>query len=138
MATLDLHIVTPEREVLNEQVDEVVLPSVNGSMGVLPGHAPLMALMDIGQVEYRKDGKRTLLAVSGGFAEVGRNTVRVLADTCEAGDEIDVERARRARERGERLMDEARSEESRFKVAEVRIRRAINRIRVYERSQGSN
>ena len=131
---LQLEIVTPERSVLTEQVDEVVLPSLEGYMGVLPGHAPLLAQLDVGEVSYRVGQQRRYLAISGGYAEVQRSSVSVLARTAELSEEIDVARARLAKEKAEAAMkgDLSRDELSRF---EVRLRRAISRIGVSQRQQ---
>jgi F-type H+-transporting ATPase subunit epsilon len=131
-ATLALEIVTPERQVLIEKVDEVVLPSVEGYMGVLPGHAPLLAQMDIGEVSYRVGNKRHYLAVSGGFVEVLRESVSILATTCERAEEIDLERAQKSKKRAEEALkpDIADME---FSRAEARLRRALCRIQVIGR-----
>ena len=128
---LQLEIVTPERSVLTEQVDEVVLPSLEGYMGVLPGHAPLLAQLDVGEVSYRVGQQRKYLAISGGFAEVQRGSVSVLARTAELSEEIDLERARRAKEKAESaLKGELPAEQ--FRQFEVRLKRAISRIGVHE------
>jgi F-type H+-transporting ATPase subunit epsilon len=126
---LALQIVTPERQVLMEQVDDVILPSVDGYMGVLPGHAPLLAHLDVGEVSYRVGNQRHYLAVSGGFVEVLRESVSILATTCEKADEIDLERARQSRERAEsRLKPDAA--DVAFSRAEASLRRALSRIQV--------
>jgi F-type H+-transporting ATPase subunit epsilon len=130
--SIRLEIVTPERQVIDETVDEVVLPSVEGSMGVLPGHAPLLARLDPGEVSYRKGGTRRFLAISGGFAEVLRDSVSVLARTAEPAEEIDVERARRARADAEERL-KGNVSEAEFRAAEVRLKRAVSRIQVHER-----
>ena len=128
---LQLEIVTPERSVLTEQVDEVVLPSLEGYMGVLPGHAPLLAQLDVGEVSYRVGQQRKYLAISGGYAEVQRGSVSVLARTAELSEEIDLERARRAKEKAESaLKGELPAEQ--FRQFEVRLKRAISRIGVHE------
>jgi F-type H+-transporting ATPase subunit epsilon len=129
---LQLEIVTPDRRMLAERVDEVVLPSVEGSMGVLPGHAPLLCRLDAGEVSYRIGGVRKFLAVSGGHAEVLRDSVSVLARTAERSDEIDVERARRAKEGAEAVLRDAKAE-SEFRRGEIRLKRAIARLEVSER-----
>ncbi len=131
---LSLEIVTPERQVLIEQVDDVILPSVDGYMGVLPGHAPLLAQLDVGEVSYLAGNQRHYLAVSGGFAEVLRKSVSILATTCEKAEEIDVERARRSMERAESRLksDLADIETDR---AEASLRRAISRIQVTSRAK---
>jgi len=130
--SIRLEIVTPERQVVDESVDEVVLPSVEGSMGVLPGHAPLLARLEPGEVSYRRGDSRHYLAISGGFAEVLRSSVSILAQTAERAEEIDVERARRSRQRAEELLGGDVSERD-FRQAEVRLKRAISRIRVHDR-----
>ncbi len=131
---LQLEIVTPERSVLTEQVDEVVLPSVEGYMGVLPGHAPLLAQLDVGEVSYRVGQQRRYLAISGGYAEVQRGSVSVLARTAELSEEIDLERARRAKEKAESAM-KADLPVDQFRHAEVRLKRAISRIGVHQHRQ---
>lgn len=129
---IQLEIVTPERRVLAERVDEVVLPSVNGSMGVLPGHAPLLCRLDAGEVSYRIGDVRKFLAVSGGHAEVLRDAVSVLARTAERAEEIDVERARRAKDSAEATLQGAKAE-SEFRRGEIRLKRALARLEVSER-----
>lgn len=98
---LRLELATPARLVVSEAADEVVVPGVDGYFGVLPGHAPLLALVGVGEVTYRSGRDERCLAVSGGFAEVGPDRVTILAETAEAPEEIDVARARAARERAE-------------------------------------
>lgn len=124
-----LEIVTPERTVLSEVVDEVVLPSVEGSMGVLPGHAPLLARLDAGEVSYRVGDERRFLAVSGGHAEVLRDAVSVLARTAERAEEIEIERAQRAKDGAQAALARAGAE-SEFRRVEVRMRRAVARLGV--------
>ena len=132
---IQLEIVTPERLVLSEPVDEVVFPTKEGYMGVLPGHAPLLAQLDIGEVSYRHGDKRHFLAVSGGYAEVLRQSVSILARTAERAEEIDLERAETARDRA-RSEIEREPPEMDFRHAEIRLKRAISRIRVRERTRG--
>ena len=129
-----LEIVTPDRRVLSLDVDEVVLPSANGSMGVLPNHAPLLAEIGIGEVSYRLGGERRFLAVSGGFAEVLRANVRILARTTEAADEIDLDRAQKARSSAESRLKSAKDDA--FEHAEVKLQRALCRISVHGRHLG--
>ncbi len=118
-----LEVVTPDRRVLSLDVDEVVLPSANGSMGVLYGHAPTLCELDVGEVSYRIGQDRKYLAVSGGFAEVLRDKVNVLARTTEEAGEIDLDRAQRAK---------AAAEAS---LAAVKLKRALCRIAVYARGR---
>ena len=102
--TFQLMIVTPERELLREQVTEAQIPAKNGFIGILPGHAPLLSELGVGFLSY-SDGQRTrYMAVHGGFVEVLPDQVRVLAEIAERAEEIDVERARRALERAREQM----------------------------------
>ena len=128
---LQLEIVTPERSVLTEQVDEVVLPSLEGYMGVLPGHAPLLTQLDVGEVSYRVGQQRKYLAISGGYAEVQRGTVSVLARTAELSEEIDLERAKRAKEKAESAL-KGDLPPDQFRHFEVHLKRAISRIGVHD------
>jgi len=133
---IQLEIVTPERRLLEEPVDEVVLPSTEGYLGVLPGHAPLLALLDAGEVSYRVGNERRFLAVSGGYAEVLRSSVSVLARTGELAEEIDVDRAEKAREQAEAKLEGDGGSEHAFRRAEVRLKRALARLRVRSRLSG--
>ena len=125
--TLELEIVTPNRRVLAERVAEVILPSEDDYLGVRPGHAPLLARLDVGEVSYRKDGEECFLALSGGFAEVLRTGVSILAKGCEPADEIDLARAEKSKERAEKRV-KAQISDTNFDRAELSLKRAINRI----------
>jgi len=129
-----LEIVTPDRRVLNLDVDEVVLPSANGSMGVLYGHAPTLCELDVGEVSYRNGQDRQYLAVSGGFAEVLRDKINVLARTTEEAGEIDLDRAQRAKAAAEANLkrDDA---EATYGRAAVKLKRALCRIDVHARAR---
>ena len=96
MAPMRLEIITAERRVYSDDVDLVVAPGLEGQLGILPHHAPLMSSLQPGELIIRKDGEETYLAVSGGFLEVLDNQVTVLADAAERSDEIDEERAQAA------------------------------------------
>jgi F-type H+-transporting ATPase subunit epsilon len=126
---IDLTIVTPERSVVHEQVDELQIPGREGYFGVLPGHAPLFSELKIGAVSYRKGSQWTFLAVSWGFVEVLPNQVRILAETAERANEIDVERARRAKERAEQRLSRT-AEDTNYDRALVAMERAIVRLQV--------
>ncbi|HXK02939.1 MAG TPA: ATP synthase F1 subunit epsilon [Verrucomicrobiae bacterium] len=97
--TLELEVATPERELVREQVTEVQVPGSTGYFGILPGHAPLVGLLGTGTLTYDVGGQRRYLAVHQGFLEVAAGHVRVLANTAEPKEEIDVPRARHARQR---------------------------------------
>ena len=101
---LELDIVTPEKRIVSMSVDEVVIPGTEGSMGVLPGHAPLLTALDVGELMYRIGATKKYVAVAQGFAEVLPMRVTVLAQVAERAEEIDRERAEKARDRAlERL-----------------------------------
>ncbi|HWB87382.1 MAG TPA: F0F1 ATP synthase subunit epsilon [Bryobacteraceae bacterium] len=98
---IDLEVATPERELVREMVEEVQIPAKDGYIGVLPGHAPLLAELGAGFLRYKAGERPRYLSVAGGFLEVLPDHVRVLADVAEPAEEIDVERARKALERAE-------------------------------------
>jgi F-type H+-transporting ATPase subunit epsilon len=131
---IHLTIVTPERALVDEQVDEIKVPGAAGYLGILPGHAPLFAELQVGELSYRKGSQWTSLAVAWGFAEVHSDQVRILAETAERAQEIDVERAARARERAERRLREG-SPDTDFERASAALKRASMRIQVGRKSQ---
>lgn len=94
--TLRLLLVTPERTLLDEEVDEVTAPGTIGEFGILPNHTTFLSSLDAGSLEYKQGNQSKVLAVSGGFAEVVGNVMTILADTAEFADEIDAEAARTA------------------------------------------
>jgi F-type H+-transporting ATPase subunit epsilon len=102
--TFELEIVTPERLVVRDRVEEMQLPGRDGYLGILPGHAPLITELGIGQISYRENGRARYLAVAWGFAEVLPDRVSVLAETAERSEEIDVRRAEEARKRAEQRL----------------------------------
>src|SRR5271157_5868016 len=104
--SIELVVVTPERQLLRETVVEVTIPGLEGELGVLPGHAPLMTELGIGELTYRTatSSQQTSLAVVRGFAEVLPDRVTVLAETAERAEEIDVERARAASQRAQKRL----------------------------------
>src|SRR5690348_16984639 len=98
---LQLEIVTPDRRVVRDRVSTVTIPGKNGYLGILPGHAPLLTELKIGELIYSRSDQKDYLAVSWGFAEVLPDRVIVLAHTAERAEEIDVNRAERAKQRAE-------------------------------------
>ncbi|MCH8297365.1 MAG: F0F1 ATP synthase subunit epsilon [Chloroflexi bacterium] len=122
-----LEIITAERQVYSDEVDMVIAPGVDGQLGILPKHAPLMTMLKPGELTVRKNGEDIYVALSGGFMEVLGNRVVVLADACERSDEIDEERAQQAMQRAqERLASQGSDMESQkalaaFQRAQVRI-----------------
>jgi F-type H+-transporting ATPase subunit epsilon len=125
---LTLEIATPTRLVATESVDEIVIPGSQGYFGVLPGHAPFLTTLGIGELMYRTGREERYLAVSGGFAEVRNDKVIVLADTAERPEEIDRARAERARERAERRLAGRTDEEVDYVRAQAAHARALTRI----------
>ncbi|TDA69743.1 MAG: F0F1 ATP synthase subunit epsilon [Clostridia bacterium] len=125
---LELKIVTPERVLMQTEAEAVVVPAELGYLGVLPGHAPLLAALKAGVIRYRREGQMRSLAVSGGFMEVASNRVVVLADTAETAEEIDVTRAERARERAVRRLRD-RGKELDVARAELALQRALARLK---------
>lgn len=101
---IELQVVTPERHVLSEDVDSLEMPGKDGYMGVLPGHAPLITELAVGEVTYKQNSGEQHLAVAWGFAEVLPDKVTILAETAERPSEIDVERARKAKDRAEKRL----------------------------------
>ena len=134
-----IQIVTPERLVVEDQAQEMQIPGKNGYLGILPGHAPLITELAVGEISYRpagKDGTRTeRLAVAWGFAEVLPDKVTILAETAEKAAEIDVPRAERAKQRAEERMNKA-SEEVDFERVQVALQRALIRLQVAAGNRG--
>ncbi len=102
--TFKLEIVTPEKKVVDTAAEEVQIPGTNGYLGVLPGHAPLITELAVGEITFRENSTEQRLAVAWGFAEVLPEKVTILAETAERPSEIDVERARKAKERAEQRL----------------------------------
>jgi F-type H+-transporting ATPase subunit epsilon len=132
---LTLEVATPSRLVIGEQVDEVVVPGIEGYFGVLPGHAPLLSTLGIGELMYRIGRDERHVAVSGGFCEVRNDKVIVLADSAELPNEVDRPRAERARERAEQRLSGRSSEEIDYARATAALARALIRLQVAARTQ---
>ena len=130
---LTVELITPERSLITESgVDQLVAPSVDGQVTILPRHAPLLTILDPGVVLVRRDGSDEVLAVTGGFLQVHENRVTILADASERSDEVDRERAERARAEAERQISEAQDFDSMLE-ARIRLMRALSRLRAAER-----
>jgi len=133
---LTLLIISPDRIVLDERVDSVRLPGVDGSFGVLAKHAPMVAAIDVGVLRYRQGGAEKLLFVSEGFCEVGKDVVRVVAEAGEKPAEIDERRAKEAEQRARERLAQVREQRTRAMTgkeavdllrAEEALRRALKR-----------
>lgn len=127
--SIDLTIVTPERSVVREQVDELQIPGAEGYLGILPGHAPLFSELKVGEVGYRKGETWFFLSVAWGFVEVQSNQVRILAETAERAHEVDIDRANRAKERAEERISKG-GDDIDYRRALVSLERALIRIQV--------
>lgn len=130
---LRFELATPTRLVVSEEVDEMVAPGVRGYFGVLPGHVPFLTSLESGEVSYRVGRVEQFLAVTGGFAEVQGDRVIVLAEHAERPEEIDRERAERARARAERRLHGKTTEEIDYQRALAQFSRALIRLQVASR-----
>jgi F-type H+-transporting ATPase subunit epsilon len=133
MASLKIDVVTAERVVYSEEVDAVIAPGMEGQLGILPHHAPLMTTLQSGELVIRKGGKEESLAISGGFLEVRPDHVIVLADQAERAEEIDVARAEAARKRAEERLKDKHTAGLDATRAETALRRALARLSVAEK-----
>ena len=132
MATFKLEIVTAERMVFSEEVSALIAWGVEGQLGILPHHAPLMTMLQPGDLMIRKDKEEEYLAISGGFLEVRPDKVIILADACERVDEIDIARAEEAKRRAQESMKKAPLSAD-AASAEASLRRSLARLKVAER-----
>jgi F-type H+-transporting ATPase subunit epsilon len=132
MKTIKVSVVTPDGPVYESDVEMVSTKAQSGELGILPGHIPMVAPLAIGVVRLKKAGGKEpdLVAVSGGFLEVRPEKVTILAQAAEKAEEIDVERALRAKERAEQRMRDQKAEDTDFRRAELALQRAINRLTV--------
>ncbi len=132
MAGIKVDIVTAERIVYSEEVDIVVAPGIEGELGILPQHAPLMTSLKEGELMMRKGGEEIFMAISGGFLEVRPDRVIVLADSAERSEEIDITRAEEAKRRAEERISKLTSEIDLHR-AEAALRRSLVRLKVSEK-----
>jgi F-type H+-transporting ATPase subunit epsilon len=130
---LQLDIVTPERLAYSDEVDEVVAPGVDGELGVLPHHAPLLTTLGLGELRIKKGGSEESFAIAGGFLQVRPDRVVVMAETADMAAEIDLQRAEEARREAERALEAGFVEPADLAVARAALQRALLRIRVAER-----
>ncbi|QQS47875.1 MAG: F0F1 ATP synthase subunit epsilon [Acidobacteriota bacterium] len=132
---IKLEVLTPERLVLSESVDEVVVPGLGGELGILPNHTALISQLKTGILTYRTGSEKRQMHVSGGFAEVLPDQVSVMSDVAERPEEIDLERARRAFERAEQIISR-NGDDVDFARAELKLQRAMIRIQLAAKGQG--
>ena len=136
MATIHLEIVTAERQVYSEDVDIVIAPGIDGELGILPRHSPLLTVLKPGEIRVRKSGEESSIAVSGGFLEVLGNKVTILADTAEYAEEIDLERAEEALKRAQERVAASPTDMD-LERAVASVRRSQARVKVARRRRRS-
>ncbi|MGN7299169.1 F0F1 ATP synthase subunit epsilon [Fredinandcohnia aciditolerans] len=129
MKTVKVNVVTPDGPVYEADVEMVSAKAQSGELGILPGHIPMVAPLQVGAVRLKKEGNTELVAVSGGFLEVRPDQVTILAQAAETAEKIDVERASEAKKRAEQRL-QAKQDNVDFKRAELALKRAINRLNV--------
>jgi F-type H+-transporting ATPase subunit epsilon len=132
---IDLQIVTPDRLIVQEEVDEVEIPGSEGYFGVLPGHTPLLASLAVGELWYRKGQEKLYLSLAFGFAEVLPDRVTILARLAERAEDIDVERAELARRRAEERLSQSKTDFD-YERARVALTKSLMRLQVSARLPG--
>jgi len=135
MSTFLLEIVTPERKVYSQDVNMIVVRGAEGELGILPNHIPLVTPLRIAPVSIKKDRSEEIVAVHGGFLEVRKDKVVILAESAELPGDIDVARAEAAKQRAEQRLNNARRDEYDFRRAELALQRASNRLEVVNRAR---
>ena len=131
---IDLQIVTPDKMLVREPVDEVEIPGTDGYFGVLPGHTPLLASLRVGEMWYRKGQEKTFLSIAFGFAEVLPDRVTILAQLAERAEDIDVSRAEEAKKRAESRLAQPTAEID-YERARVALQKSVARLQVASRIQ---
>jgi len=131
---LRLEIVTPDRSVVADSVDEVEIPAADGYLGVLPGHTPMLAMLQIGELWYRQGNEKHYVAIAFGFAEVLPDRVTILAELAERPDEIDIARAEAARKRAEARLTSPPPDMD-FERVRVALMKAMIRIQVSSKAR---
>ncbi|WP_438447490.1 F0F1 ATP synthase subunit epsilon [Gorillibacterium sp. sgz5001074] len=129
MSTFLLEIVTPERKVYEQEVNMIIARGVDGELGILPNHIPFVTPLKIAPLDAKKGNGKDTIAVSGGFMEVRKDKVVILAESAELPEEIDVDRAKAAQDRAEKRL-QAKRDDIDYRRAEMALQRAMNRIRV--------
>ncbi|MBP8762719.1 ATP synthase F1 subunit epsilon [Acetoanaerobium noterae] len=132
MATFNLQIVTPDKLFYNEDVDMLVVRTTEGDVGILKGHIDYVASLDIGIIKIKKDGVFKEATIAGGFIQVDKEKTTILTEAAEWPVEIDVERAKKAKELAESIINRKLSDRE-MDMAEVRLKKALNRIRTAQK-----
>jgi len=131
---LTLEVVTPDRSIVTERVDEVEIPGADGYFGVLPGHTPLLAMLQVGELWYRKGSEKVYLSIAFGFAEVQPDRVTILAQLAERADEIDIARAEAAKRRAEERIVRPVGEMD-YERARIALMKSLIRLQVAARAR---
>jgi F-type H+-transporting ATPase subunit epsilon len=132
--SIELQIVTPEKMLVREQVDEVEIPGTEGYFGVLPGHTPMLASLAVGELWYRKGQEKTYLSIAYGFCEVLPDRVTILAQLAERAEDIDVARAEEARKRAEARLTASKGQVD-YERARTSLAKSLARLQVSSRMQ---
>ena len=131
---INLQIVSADRLLVSDKVDEVEIPAADGYLGILPGHTPLLALLQVGELWYRKGQEKTYLSIAFGFVEVQPDRVTILAQIAEKADEIDVARAEQAKKRAEERLSKSAVEMD-FERARIALLKSLIRLQVASRAR---
>ena len=130
---IQLEIVTPEKQAYDDEVDAVVLPGIEGELGVLPHHAPLVTTLGVGELRIRKGGETETFAIAGGFLQVRPDKVVVMAEMADMASEIDLEKAQEARREAEKALESGFEEPANLAAARAALQVALLRQRLAER-----
>jgi F-type H+-transporting ATPase subunit epsilon len=133
-----LDIVTPERQIWSDDVDFVTIPTIQGEITVLANHVPIVSIIEPGELKIRKENENIFMAVTGGFFQVTGKKVTILADAAERAEEIDIERAERAREHAKKLLEEKKVEKIPNAEAIAALQRSLARLKVASRRRKRN
>ena len=133
--SIHLEIVTPDRQVVRDSVTAVTVPGKNGYLGILPGHAPLLSILEVGELAYTHENVLHYVAVNWGFVEVLPDRVIILAQTAERAEEIDVDRAKRAKQRAEERLGKVTAADVDFERARAAVARALARLQTADRTR---
>ncbi|MDP3988297.1 MAG: ATP synthase F1 subunit epsilon [Candidatus Levybacteria bacterium] len=129
---LNLEIITPEKVIYKDEVNEVICPTTKGQIAVLPGHVGLVGQIAAGELIVKKEGKQYFMAITGGFLEVSSNNISILADYAIRSEDIEVAKVEEARKRAERVMQEKVSEED-FAIAQGELRKSLLQLKIVQR-----
>ncbi|SRR6056297_2196318 len=133
-STIKLDIVTPERLCYNEEINVLEAPAIDGLIGILPRHAPMVTALTTGVLKIQKDGEEIMISISGGFMEVKPTQINVVVRTAELAGEIDVERAKKAKERARERLEEDDNDID-YPRAEAALERAMARIKAVRKGE---